>query len=44
MNTKKILSLLGLALFVAVLVSSCRSREKCPGVGSTNTVEVAEIG
>lgn len=33
MNAKKILSLFAVALFITMLISSCKSHEKCPGVG-----------
>jgi hypothetical protein len=44
MNVKKILSILAVVSFIAILFSSCRSRDKCPGVGQIEAVNVENIG
>lgn len=44
MNVKKIFSVLAIAAFIAILFSSCRSRDKCPGVGQLDSPAVHTIG
>jgi hypothetical protein len=44
MNVKKIFSLLAVASFIAILFASCRSRDKCPGVGQIQSDSVENIG
>ncbi|MGB1037610.1 MAG: hypothetical protein ACPGYY_03110 [Bacteroidia bacterium] len=44
MNVKKIFSIFAIALFVAALFSSCRSRDACPGVGQVSSEQTTIIG
>jgi hypothetical protein len=44
MKSKNILATLALFAFVLLMVSSCRSREKCPGVGKTEVKQLEQIG
>jgi hypothetical protein len=37
MNVKKILSIVAIALFIAAVFTSCRSRDACPGVAKNVT-------
>lgn len=43
MNRNKLFSLLALVLFTSLLVSSCKTHERCPAYGKINLHESKEI-